>query len=230
MLFKNKKRGLFIVSILMVLLVSACGVNETGDGILDPAIEESDTIVAAVGDSITNYSVAGANYPDHLDEMLEDDYTVLNFGEANHAAQASSDFPYETTDSYEESLAVEPDIVIFMLGTNDTKSNNWEDAETFKEEYTDLLEDYLQLESVSRVILASPPSVFINNRIDGGIDSANIEQIGEVVEEVAEEYDLEFVDIMEETAGHDEWFFDGIHPSPEGAEQIASRFYQQIEE
>lgn len=229
MTFKNKKIGTLLISFLVLILISACGSNESAVENSSSTIEESDTVVAVIGDSITNFSVSGANYPEHLDEMLGEDYAILNFGEANHAAQASSDYPYGTTEFYEESLDSEPDIVLFMLGTNDSKANNWAGAEAFKEEYTELLEDYLELESVSRVILASPPSVFLNNMIEGGINSANVASIREVVREVAEEYDLEFVDMHEVTAGHDEWFFDGIHPNPEGAEQIARRFYEQIE-
>lgn len=230
MRFKPNKRTLFSLSLLIVLLLGACGMNDASIGNSDAPIEEDDTVVAAVGDSITNYSVTGANYPDHLEEMLGEGYSVLNFGEANHAVQSSSDHPYETTASYEESLASEPDIIIFMLGTNDTKTENWDNVETFKEEYTDLLEDYLQLDSVSRVILASPPSLFINSNIEGGIDDAQIDKVGQVVEEVAEEYELEFVDVLDYTAGHDEWFFDGIHPNPEGAEELAGLFYEQIDQ
>lgn len=230
MKFTNRKWPLIFISLLIILFLSACAMNGTVDENAESTIEENDTIVAAVGDSITNFSVSGANYPDHLDEMLGEGYTVLNFGEANYAAQATSDFPYETTASYEESLASNPEIVLFMLGTNDTKADNWINEEVFKEEYTNLLEDYLELESASRIILASPPSVFLNNVVRGSIDPEIIGSIRNVVEEVAEEYELEFVDMMAVTAGHEEWFFDGIHPNQEGAEQIAREFYQQIEE
>jgi len=223
-----KKWKIILVSLLMVVFISACGSEEPIDESTDSTGDEGATRIAAVGDSITNYGIAGANYPEHLDEMLGDGYTVQNFGEANYAAQSFSDFPYETTSSYEESLAFDPEIVLFMLGTNDTKANNWEGKETFKNEYTNLLENYSDLESVSRVILASPPTVFLDNVMQGSIDPTNIEPIRDVVAEVAEEYDLEFVDMMEETAGHSEWFTDGIHPNEEGAEQLATLFYEQI--
>lgn len=204
--------------------------NTTSNDNTEPNTEEGATRIAAVGDSITNYGFAGADYPGHLDDMLGDGYEVENFGEANYAAQSTSDFPYETTSSFEESLAYEPEIVLFMLGTNDTKANNWEGADTFEEEYTNLLENYLELDSVSRVILASPPTVFLDNVSEGSIDPTNIGPIRDVVEDVAEAYDLEFVDMTEATADHPEWFFDGIHPNEEGAEQIASIFHEQITE
>lgn len=228
MRFKKNQKVLAILSFLLLFVLGACGINGATSETAEPTVEESDTIVATVGDSITNYGVTGANYPDHLGELLGEEYSVLNFGEANYATQSTSDFPYETTESYEESLETNPDIVLMMLGTNDSKSENWEGRAHFKEEYSDLLEDYLELDSVSRVILASPPSAFVSI-VGGGIDPAVVEEIGTVVEEIAKEYELEFVDMHEKTAGHDEWFFDGIHPNPEGAEVLANIFYEQIE-
>lgn len=229
MVFILKKWFIFLSGLFLFIFGSACGAADLNEENAESNTAADGIRVAAVGDSITNFGISGANYPDYLDEMLGEEYDVLNFGEANYAVQASSDFPYDTTDSYEESLASNPEIVIFMLGTNDSKSNNWHGEEAFKEEYTGLLEDYLNLESVERVILASPPSVFLTNIVEGAIAPDTVQSIRDVVEEVAEEYDLEFVDIHEETAGHDEWFFDGIHPNEEGAEQIASAFYEQIE-
>lgn len=218
------------ISFFILLFSSACGMIDQNNSATDLEIEEDDIRIAAVGDSITAEYTPQSGYPEILNERLGEGYAVLNFGESNYAAQASSDFPYETTGSYEESLELNPDIVIMMLGTNDTKANNWNGPERFKEEYTDLLEDYLELESVSRVILASPPTVFLENIFEGSIDPENIEPIRDVVEEVAEEYGLEFLDMTEQTAAHPDWFFDGVHPTAEGAEQLAQIFYEQIEE
>ena len=220
-----KKWWIASIGILLLIVGSACEAVETNTEV---SVEEDDLRVATVGDSITYYSFSGNNYPEQLDEMLGEDYAVQNFGESNYAAQSSSDFPYGTTESYKESLEYEPELVIFMLGTNDTKAKNWDGAEQFKAEYTELLESYLDLESVSRVILATPPTVFLENPPKGSIDPANIEPIHDVIEEVATEYDLEFVDMTAKTAGHPDWFFDGIHPTETGAEQLATIFYDQI--
>lgn len=222
-----KKWWLAGIGLLFLLLGTACEAVETNTQL---SVEEDDVRIAAVGDSITYYSFSGNNYPEQLDEMLGEGYAVQNFGKSNYAAQSSSDFPYSTTEAYQESLDYEPEIVLFMLGTNDTKANNWAGAEQFKEEYTKLLESYLELESVSRVILAAPPTVFLENTPRGSIDPGIIEPIHDVVEEVATEYDLEFVDITKATAGHPKWFFDGIHPNETGAEQLATVFYEQIKQ
>ncbi|GAA3024872.1 GDSL-type esterase/lipase family protein [Tetragenococcus solitarius] len=196
--------------------------------------ETADDIrVAAVGDSITydSYSVArqGEFYPEQLEELLGDGYVVHNFGVSNYAAQSSSDFPYETTKEFQESLDFQPNIVIIMLGTNDTKVTNWDGSEQFKEEYSDLLANYQTLSSVSRIILASPPKAFLEGEVfSGAIDPNVVVNIRDAVEEVADEFDLEFVDVYEKTSRHPEYFPDGIHPDENGAAVLAKLFYRQI--
>lgn len=214
--------------LLLIFISSACGMITPPEDNADQNVNENATRVAAVGDSITAEYMSDSGYPERLNELLGADYTVENFGESNYAAQSSSDFPYEATSSHEESLAFEPEIVIIMLGTNDTKANNWQGPDQFKTEYTNLVDSYLELDSVSRVILASPATVFLENVPRGSIEADTIDSVRTVIKEVADEYELEFVDITEQTANHAEWFFDGIHPTPEGAEELAQIFYEQI--
>lgn len=228
--FSTREYFLLSITLLILFISNACRTVNQNNNSLESELEENDIRIAAVGDSITAEFIPEASYPTALEEMLGKGYTVQNFGVSNYAAQSSSDFPYETTDLYKKSLAFDPNIVIIMLGTNDTKANNWSGSEEFKEEYTMLLESYLELESISRVILASPPTAFLENIFEGSIDPDNIEPIRDVVNEIAEEYELEFVDMTEHTANHSEWFFDGIHPNSKGAEEIAQIFYKQIQE
>lgn len=218
-----------VLILFTIFMMSACGMSPSNEEEIDSTADEDAIRIAAVGDSITAEYLLESGYPEILDELLGAGYRVENFGESNYAAQASSDFPYETTNSYEESLAYNPEILLMMLGTNDTKENNWQGPEQFKAEYTNLLESYLALDSVSRVILASPPTVFLEDVPVGSIEADTIDSVRTVVQEVADEYELEFVDMTEQTANHPEWFFDGIHPTPEGAEALAKFFYEQIE-
>lgn len=196
-------------------------------------VEEGDIRVAAVGDSITyglNINDRTENsYPSQLDDLLGEGYAVGNFGESNYSVQSSADFPYETTNSFQNSLEFEPDIVIFMMGTNDTKSMNWEGEENFKQDYLNLLENYQDLSSVSRIILAAPPRVFLGDNVsEGSIDPDSIENVRNITEEIALKENLEYVDIYEMTYEHSEWFPDDIHPNAEGASELADIFYEQI--
>lgn len=189
------------------------------------------TRIAAVGDSITSYSfVSGEDdYPEQLQVMLGEDYAVENFGVSNYSVQSASDFPYETTDAFEDSLAFEPELVLIMLGTNDTKGVNWEGTEQFKSEYLELLQNYQDLPSVSRIILASPPPAFFDSvGVPGAINPDLIVDVRDTVEEIADENDLEFVDMYEKMSASSEHFPDGLHPDKEGSAELADIFYQQI--
>jgi len=194
-------------------------------------VEDGDIRIAAVGDSITYglyiENLAENSYPRQLDDLLGEGHAVLNFGESNYTAQASGDYPYVSTESYQESLDFEPDIAIIMMGTNDSKAQNWNGREQFKEEYVDLVESYQELPSISRILLASPPRAFVDN-VYSVMNPDNVEEIGEVVEEVAREKDLEFVDMYEESYNSEDLFPDGIHPNAEGAGEMARIFYDQI--
>jgi len=235
-----RKKGSNIILFILLLLVIVFAVIFYFNVRLSPdneseEVDASDTRVAAVGDSITYdmYIAAteGDFYPEQLEDLLGEGYAVHNFGVSNYAAQSSSDFPYETTEEYEESLDFNPEIVIIMLGTNDTKATNWNGADQFKEEYEALLKNYQDLTSVSRIILASPPPAFIENDvISGSIDPGVVINVRDVVEETADEFGLEFVDVYEEMQNHSEYFPDGIHPDEEGSEALAELFYQQITE
>ena len=88
--------------------------------------------VACVGDSLTEgYTSTGANsgkkgpnaYPARLQSLLGSGYEVKNFGETGAFLMEGTSNPYKSGTEYEQSKAYNADIVIIMLGTNDSK--NW---------------------------------------------------------------------------------------------------------
>ena len=60
--------------------------------------------------------------------MLGSGYDVLNFGKGGTSATSNSGNPYISTSEYQEALKSMPDIVIFMLGTNDANKWNWKNS------------------------------------------------------------------------------------------------------
>ena len=75
--------------------------------------------VACVGDSIT-----AGSYPGHLQKMLDttaDKYVVKNYGVSGATMLMKSERPYTKQKAYENALKFEPDFVVLMLGTNDTR-------------------------------------------------------------------------------------------------------------
>jgi lysophospholipase L1-like esterase len=84
------------------------------------------TRVACVGNSITEgYGIWDQKkYPEHLQEMLGNDYNVQNFGVSSmtFANKGPDDrMSYWNTDKFKAALEFNPEIVVIELGTNDSK-------------------------------------------------------------------------------------------------------------
>ncbi|MBE6804484.1 MAG: hypothetical protein E7528_06270 [Ruminococcaceae bacterium] len=195
--------------------------------------------VACVGDSITyGHGVTPwytNNYPVVLQNLLGSDYNVQNFGVSGTTAQSTGDQPYIETDIYKKSIEYNADILIFMLGSNDSKPENWTDAETFKKEYIALLDTYIADENLSKVYLGIPAKAFYEDENQNqGITTYDIqpnivEEIGNIIKGIANERGYKYIDIYELTAEHPEWFEkDYVHPNSDGAKAIANEMYKKI--
>ena len=108
--------------------------------------QDGDVKIACVGDSITyGFGVNNwgkNNYPKQLDTLLGEGYCVNNYGHSGATAQADGDQPYYSYSEYEKSVEFDADILILMMGTNDSKPYNWVDEATFKAEYIKLINGY----------------------------------------------------------------------------------------
>ena len=109
--------------------------------------------VACIGDSITQGVGAdrGQSYPDQLQTLLGEKYKVGNFGVSARTLLQKGDFPYRKEKKYQEALKMLPNIVIIMLGTNDTKPQNWKYEAEFVGDYRDLIKSFQALPSKPKV-------------------------------------------------------------------------------
>lgn len=190
--------------------------------------------IACVGDSTTyGHGITGwprNNYPTLLQGLLGEGYHVNNYGVSSHAVQSSSDRPYTSLAHYQESLAYDADVVVFMMGSNDSKPENWVDAETFRADLLTLLESYGDAE----IILCTLPSAFFTEEHTETVTSHDIQpgivdEIAQTTREIAVEKGYTLLDIHALTAQHPEWISkDGVHPSNEGAAAIAHAVYEEI--
>ena len=196
--------------------------------------------VACVGDSITfGHGVSNwpkNNYPKLLSNKLGEEYHVQSFGISGRAVQDTSDQPYTALKYYTESVAYDADILVFMMGTNDSKPENWIDEETFKKALTDLLDSYMTGENSPKVFLCTPAASFFTDGKTSGVTSHDIQPevipiIADIVREVAQEQGYALIDIFELTLANPQWFAkDGVHPNNDGAAAIAQAVYQAINE
>lgn len=191
--------------------------------------------VACVGDSITfGHGVkpwGKMQYPRQLEAFLGDGYFVRNFGYSGRTASLTGDFPYEAEALYQESLDFAPDIVILMLGTNDSKPYNWKGAEAFAADIRRLVEAYSALPSAPEVYIMLPPPAF---EVDGApvvydIDAEIIaDEIVPALRGLAEELHAPVIDLFALFADRPDLFMDGVHPNVDGASVMAQAVSEAI--
>ena len=119
-------------------------------------------IIVALGDSITfGDGVKATRKTDcweaKLEKLLNGNYQVLNYGVCGATLQNEGDQPYYAAEAGQQSfpeaaLSLNPEIVIFMLGTNDTKPYNWNRGR-FEAQLDQRVKEIKAAPSVKRLIL-----------------------------------------------------------------------------
>jgi acyl-CoA thioesterase I len=189
--------------------------------------------VACVGDSITRGTFVWRrkrhSYPAQLQAMLGERFCVRNFGVNGNAVQRSSDRSYWASGEFTSSSTSQPDIVLIMLGTNDSRGDNWKGVDSFRRDYRALAVHYRSLESKPAVWLLTPPAMFAVGRsakVRYGMDLGAIQEMCGAIESLARDLGCGVVDIYGCTADHPEAFrFDGVHPGSAGATLIAHEVF-----
>ena len=174
--------------------------------------------VACIGDSITyGFHLDPADtYPAQLQTYLGDGYVVENFG-LNGAAVSD----YVNTPVFAAARDFEPDIMVIMLGSNDTNAFWWLDAETFADRY-ELLLDTCDGTGANLILCTCSAAYPISGGYQFGVDPAALTQVCDVIRATAQVRDLPLVDIDAVTSDHPEWYaLDGVHPDAAGSAAIA---------
>lgn len=189
--------------------------------------------VGCVGDSITAgvgvSNPAADSYPSRLQALLGTNYLVWNYGLSGATLLKQGDTPYWGTSrffiSHGRSSATAPNIVIIMLGSNDSKPQNWVYGTNFVSDYEDLIATYVTNAYFPnpRILICTPPPAFNNNiGINPGILATNISPL---VRQLGIDQGLQVIDMQNLLAGHSEWFPDGVHPNTKGTAVMAAIVY-----
>ena len=239
----NKKIKALVISLTVIafigLTVFALMFFNGLSGIrLNPTYKDGQIKVALVGDSVTyGHSIKNwpvNNYPALLSDALGERYCVKSYGVSGSTVQPDGDQPYNITKAYTWSHEFEADILVFMLGSNDSKPENWKGAEKFKEEYIKLLDSYTEIDNPPVVLLCTPPTAYFPEGVTEGLSNYDvqpliIEEIAEIVKEVAKEKGYMLININDLTENRRDLFGkDNVHPNNSGAKEIASSVYEHI--
>ena len=199
-------------------------------------------IIVAMGDSITfGAGVVQTRKSDSweakLEKLLGGSYQVLNYGISGATLQDEGDKPYwnmpeKHLQGYPQAaLALEPQIIILMLGTNDSKPYNWN-----RERYQAQLDQRVKELKTSgkRLILMCPPFACpADGAEEVAFDIKNEtirDEIVPIVKACAQENQVECIDLYALTQGHGEYFADGVHPNSFGNRVIAAEIHRVLTE
>lgn len=182
--------------------------------------------VSCVGDSITHGSGANTlknSYPDQLQRMLGTDYVVKNYGVSGATLLKNGDKPYVQQQLYKDSLDSKADIVIIMLGTNDTKPQNWKLKDQFEGDYKELIGQYQNLPSKPKIWLMLPPPVEKTGNYK--IVESGIEAEVPIIQSIAKDTSSQVIDIHTAFENHGDLIPDNVHPNAAGYTILASTVY-----
>lgn len=189
------------------------------------------TKVACVGDSITfgAGTTAGNDYPSALSRLLGAAWQVKNFGNSGRTMMKDNAESYWLTQTFKDSKAFAPDVVVIMLGTNDSKTAYWNGGNNkYEADYKAMIAEYAALPSHPQIVLGLPPPAIADNfTINGKVIA---QEVVPIVRKVASATGSRIADVHGAFSPDPKKYFgkgdgidigDGVHPNDAGAKLIA---------
>lgn len=198
--------------------------------------------VACVGDSIT-YGIGLTNrmnesYPVWIGRWLGPDYDVRNFGHSGATLLNRGDVPYVQQKEHEDAIAFKPDLVVIILGTNDSKhhggglagtnnvAENWRYKADYVPDYEALIAEFRKANPAAKIWICCPPPCFPGR---WGIDDNTIHrEVVPFVKQIAAKSHVNVINLYNAFSGRKNMFPDTVHPNAAGAKRMASVIYMNI--
>lgn len=191
--------------------------------------------IGTIGNSITEGSgltnPATQSYPAQLEVMLQETYgdtcILENFGLTTTTMLKNGDVSYWDTQHLVDYLAFAPEICFIMLGTNDTKPQNWDVyGNEYFDDYMAMIDTIKQRNPGTKFMIAYPPPAFA---VKWGIrDSIVLNGVIPAVDSVLDLVDAELVDFYYPLLDSNHLFPDDIHPNAEGAGVMAQMILEKM--
>jgi lysophospholipase L1-like esterase len=218
----------FLSSLPGLLLAGAVCLGADPNAPINVADYKAPVRVACVGDSITFGAGAarGMSYPAQLGRMLGNKWEVHNFGVSGTTMLKDGDHPYWKTEQFQQAQEFRPDVVLVMLGTNDTKPQNWKHKDRYAADYKDMLGRFAGLPSKPRLFVCLPPPV--PGKGNFGINEEGVQEEIPEIKKIAKEEGTGLIDMHAALADHSDLLPDRVHPNTEGATFMAKAAYKAL--
>lgn len=186
--------------------------------------------VVCLGDSITyGYKLpdrVAQSYPSQLAKLSHGQWQVLNSGVNGATLLHKGDIPITAQKAYQRAIRFQPDVVILLLGSNDTKDKNWKYIDEFIADHTKLVETIRDLPSHPHVITCSIPPIF--GYFSNGLNEKRAKEVNGLLAQSVAASKADVLDIYTPMSQKPSFFVDGIHPNISGARKIAGLVFDKI--
>lgn len=225
----------FLVSMIMLTLLGAM----VSWLVYCPKKEKADfkkRRVLCIGDSITYGSGVlrtrwKDTYPAILENKLGEEFQVLNYGIPGATLVADGDKPYSQV-FLQATRKTDPEMILLMLGTNDSKHQNW-DAEKYEAALQRWVSELNSYSSKPKVFVMAPPAAFrVNHKpiVYGIQDTVIRDEIFPAVKRQTALHATGFIDLYTPTQGRPELYTDGVHPNAHGNRILAQHIFDVLKE
>lgn len=182
--------------------------------------------IACIGNSITSgfYLETRETYPTILSQRLGPTYSVVNYGYPGATVLKKTNNSYWDNVLHGTSVWSYPDVVVVLLGTNDTYERNWYlYGEKFRNHYTEFVYSYINGTN-PQVILCLPPPIFNDVYRDSILKNV----INPIIRDVASKTQSGLIDLYSLMNDQSLFLPDGIHPNKFGMEVISDAVYHLV--
>ena len=235
-LFNDNRQGRVLISLMFV----ACMLPAMAQPAMARPIR-----VACVGDSITwGYTIThhrlALAWPGVLQKLVGKKYKAVDFGHNGATLLKKGNLPYWNTPEFRAATRFDPNIVIIMLGTNDTKPQNWKKYGTqFTANAEALIRHFRHLQSRPKVYICTPPPVVRVKKLGIGNpwginEKTLVAGVIPAIKRAARAMQVTVIHVHRQMLKritrplHDYFAHDGVHPDPAGQAVMGKIIYQAV--
>jgi acyl-CoA thioesterase-1 len=191
--------------------------------------------IAFVGNSITigtglpnpEEDCYPSQFADMLDGVYGDICVVRNFAVSGRTMLKNGDYPIWDENSFTDCWNFAPDICFILLGTNDSKPQNWDVyGDEFIDDYLSMIDTFKVRNALAKFIVCYPPpayEVVYNIR-----DSVILHGVIPAIDSVLNKTDAELLDFYNPLLDSVYLFPDMIHPDMVGAGVMAEMVFNKF--